>query len=192
MPDHIPFAQRGCALEDAYFRKKDQELVEKMRRTAAVEQAQRDMSQQIGLDDPEIVRELHALGFTAETVSLLPLMPLVQIASAEGGVTNIERERVLRLARTRGVVEGSAADRQFSDWLIHRPDPQVFALATRLTRALLEASTPVQPDLTADDLVKCCEDIASASGGVLRIKKIFSEERTVLATIAVALKTAKP
>lgn len=192
MSDDNPLGQRGRALEDAYFRKKDQELVEKMRRAAAVEQAQRDMSQQIGVDDPEIVRELQALGFTPDTVALLPFMPLVQIAWAEGGVTNAERELILRLVRTRGIVEGSAADRQLGAWLMHRPDPQVFERATRLIRALLAAPAPVQPHLTADDLVKYCEDIAAASGGVLGMKKISAEERALLATIAAELKTGKP
>lgn len=192
MSDDNPLGQRGRALEDAYFRKKDQELVEKMRRAAAVEQAQRDMSQQIGVDDPEIVRELQALGFTADTVTLLPFVPLVQIAWAEGGVTNVERELILKLVRTRGVVEGSAADRQLGEWLARRPNPQVFERATRLIRALLAAPTPVQPHLTADELVKYCEDIAAASGGVLGMKKISAEERALLATIAAEVKAGKP
>lgn len=192
MSDDNPLGQRGRALEDAYFRKKDQELVEKLRRAAAVEQAQRDMSQKVGFDDPEIIQELQALGFTPDTVSLLPFLPLIQIAWAEGGVTDGERELILRLARTRGIAEGSPADRQLAEWLRHRPDPQVFAHAARLTHALLAAPTPGESLLTADDIVKYAEDIAAASGGVLGMKKISAEERALLAAIAAELKTGKP
>jgi hypothetical protein len=42
--------------------------------------------------------------------------------------------------------------------------------------------------LTADDLVKYCENIASASGGILGINRISSGERALLNTIARELK----
>ena len=50
--------------EEEYFWKKDQELIEKMRRAAAAEQAKRDMGAKAGLNDPEMIQELQALGFT--------------------------------------------------------------------------------------------------------------------------------
>jgi hypothetical protein len=42
-------------------------------------------------------------------------------------------------------------------------------------------------DVSADDLIKQCEAIASASGGVLGIGKISGEERGILAEISAAL-----
>ena len=59
--------------------------------------------------------------------------------------------------------------------------------ATRLIRAMLSAGG--QGDLTAEDLVKYCESIASASGGILGIGKISAEERSLLTSIASELKT---
>ena len=79
--------------EDEYFWRRDQELIEKMRRGALAEQATREMGTKVGLNDPEMFQELAALGFTIDTVDLLPLMPLIQVAWAEGGVnigTNTE------------------------------------------------------------------------------------------------------
>src|SRR5687768_16278843 len=95
--------------EDEYFWKKDQELIEKMRRAAAADQARREIGAKAGIDDPELAAELEALGFTVETVLLLPLIPLVQVAWAEGGVSAAERQLIVKLARSRGVAEGSAA-----------------------------------------------------------------------------------
>ena len=174
--------------EEEYFWKKDQELIEKMRRAAAAEQAKRDMGAKAGLNDPEMIEELQALGFTTDTVVLLPLMPLVQIAWAEGGVSDAERQLIVKLARSRGIVEGSAADCQLSAWLASRPDAQVFARATRLIRAMLASPSPAQTGLTADDLVTYCESIAAASGGVLGMKRISAEERALISTIASELK----
>ena len=144
-----------------------------------------------GENGPELVEELHALGFTTDTVPLLPLAPLVQMAWAEGGVSEPERRLIVQLARSRGIVEGSPADRQLSLWLETQPDAQVFTRATRLIRAMLAAPT-AQAGITADDLVKYCESIAAASGGIFGIRKISAEERALLSTIADSLKRPKP
>jgi hypothetical protein len=188
MPDNDAVGTRGRTPEDEYFWRRDRELVEKMRRAAAAESARRDMSAKTGLDDPEMLDDLHALGFTPDTLSLLPLVPMIEIAWAEGGVTHAERVLLIQLARDRGVMEGSAADRQLADWLTNSPDAQVFARATRLIRAMLAAPAQEHGALSADDIVNYCERIATASGGMLGIKRISTDERALLATIAADLR----
>jgi hypothetical protein len=184
------FAERGRSLEEEYFRKKDRELIEKMKKAAAGEQSRREMGERTGLTDPEMLRDLEELGFTPDTVSLLPLVPVLQVAWAEGGVTNVERKMLNDLARARGIGAGSAADRQLQDWMANQPDEAVFARAGRLIRAMLDAGQgQEQGRLTADDLVKYCEDIASVSGGFLGLGRISTEEREILASIASELKT---
>jgi hypothetical protein len=187
MPNDDAIRERGRSLEDDYFRKKDRELVEKMRRAAAAEETRKDLSSKTGLHDPELLQELQALGFTPETVSLLPLVPVVQMAWAEGGVTDAERTLLIQLARSRGIMEGGVADRMLAEWLDRRPSPQVFDRAMRLVRAML-AAPPDERALSADELVKYCENIASASGGIFGINKISAEERALLARIAGELK----
>ena len=190
MPDENPLGDRGRALEDDYFRRKDRELIEKMRQASAAEHTRRELSSRSGLQDPEMLEELQALGFTPETVALLPLVPLVQVAWAEGGVSDAERRLIQQLARTRGIEEGSDADRQLANWLSNRPGSQVLASASRLIRAMLDAPSGGADTLTADDLVKYCEDIAAASGGILGINRVSSAERALLSTIASDLKRA--
>jgi hypothetical protein len=179
--------QDARSREDEYFWKKDQELIARMRQAAAADQARRELGAKVGFDDPALVQELEALGFTTETVVLLPLMPLVQMAWAEGGVSDAERSLILTLARSRGIVEGGAADRQLADWLTIPPGEAVFTRSTRLIRAMLAAPTPDHADLTADTLVNYCETIAAASGGVLGLRRISAEERTLLSKIAADL-----
>ncbi len=187
MPDDNPLGDRGRAFEEDYFRKRDRELIEKMRKASAAEDARREMGSRTGLQDPAMLQELQALGFTPDTVALLPLVPLVQIAWAEGGVSDTERKQIVQLARARGIDEGSAADRQLAAWLSSRPAPDVFTHASRLIRAMLDAPAS-DHSLSADDLVKYCEKIAAASGGVLGINRVSPEERALLSTIARDLK----
>lgn len=189
--DHL--SDRGRSLEDDYFRKKDQELIERLRSAALADRAQAEtertraeMQQISGISDPELLRELEARGFTPETVMLLPLVPAVQMAWAEGGVSVAERDLIVKLARSRGVSEGSAADQMLSGWLSARPGDQVFAQATRLIRAMLEGGTD---DVKPDELVKQYESVAAASGGVLGMARISPEERRLLTQLADGLRT---
>jgi hypothetical protein len=180
---------RRRASEDDYFRKKDRELVEKMRAAAAADRAKSELSASTGLSDPALLAELAALGFTPDTVSVLPLAPIVEMAWAEGGVTAAERTLLVTLARSRGIAEGSPADRQLSEWLSRQPSPAVFERATRLIRAMLDTGSPAGGTLTADELIKYSESIAAASGGILGLGKVSADERATLARIVAALKT---
>ena len=164
-------ATTGRALEDDYFREKDRELVDRLRRAG-------------GLTDAGLLQELHDLGFTPETVSLLPLVPAVQTAWAEGGASRATRDLMLKIARTRGIASGSAADEHLSDWLTHRPDEAVFTRANRLIGALLGAGT----GSTTADVAQQAEQIAAASEPILGIGRVSAEEKALLTELSAGLK----
>jgi hypothetical protein len=180
---------RRRASEEDYFRKKDKELVDKMRSAAAADRATNELRSKTGLTDPSLLKELDALGFTPDTISVLPLVPIIQMAWAEGGITPAERTMLVSLARERGIAEGSPADQQLSDWMTRQPSAHVFARATRLIRAILDTGTAGDVAPSADDIIKYSESIAAASGGILGIGKISPEERATLAKIVAALKS---
>jgi hypothetical protein len=183
--DRDSIHERGRALEEEYFRKRDRELAEKMRQAAQADEQRRQMGEATGLHDAALLDELQQLGFTPETVVLLPLVPVVQMAWAEGGVSKEERALIVQLARSRGIAEGSAADAQLTLWMSERPGDEVFARAGRLIRALLDTdASAATTGLTAEDLVAQAERIAAASGGFLGIGKISAEEKALLAQIS--------
>jgi hypothetical protein len=175
--------------EDDYFRKQDRELIERMRKAAAANETLRPLGAQSGIQDPDVLSDIAELGFTADTVSLLPLVPILQVAWAEGGISPAERKLILDFARLRGITEGSAADRQLAGWLTLQPAPEVFSRAGRLVAAMLAAGSGPTHDLSADDLVKYCESIAAASGGILGLGKVSSGERAAIEQIQKALKS---
>ncbi len=187
MGDRDSLQDRGRSLEEEYFRRKNREAIEKIEQQTRQDQALRDMGAQVGVDDPEMLRELQKLGFTADTVALLPLVPVVEVAWADGDIAAAERDAIMGLARTRGIADGSAAAHQLTAWLADRPAPDVFSGATRLIRALIDGPAG-GPTLSADDLVGYCESIASASGGLFGLRKISAEERAALESIAARLK----
>lgn len=178
--------------EEEYFRRQDRELVEKMRKAAAAAAAAEASGQLVarsGIQDPDLVRDIAALGFSADTLSLLPLVPILQVAWADADVSPAERKLVLEIARHRGIAEGSPADHQLAEWLTHRPSPAVFSRAGRLVAAMLAAGSNTAQDLSATDLVKYCESIAAASGGILGLAKVSPAERAAIEQIQTALKS---
>jgi hypothetical protein len=175
------------AHEDDYFRKRDLELIENLRIADAAAREQRVLEQETGLHDPEMLRELAVLGFTPDTISLLPLIPVLQVAWAKSGISSAERALIVGLARSRGIAAGSPADHQLALWLDVRPTDDTFHKATRLIHAMLEAPEH-RVEVSAHDLIEYCDKIAHASGGILGIGVVSPEERAALAEISSALK----
>jgi hypothetical protein len=170
------------AREEEHFRKKDRELVEKLRQADRDAKANRALEEQTGLQNPAMLLELRALGFTPETIALLPLVPMLQVAWANAGISDEERAMIVNLARTRGIAAGSVADHQLSEWLEHRPSEDTFHKADRLIRAIIDSPGGGALHMSADEL------IAHASGGIFGIGRVSREERDALAEIAAAIK----
>ena len=187
MTDSNATSDRGRSMEDDYFRRRDRELIERMRAATAAEESRRKMISLTGLQESD-VQELEHLGFTPDTIVLLPLVPLLQVAWAEGGVSPEERTLIVDLARARGITDGSAADAQLTRWLSVAPSSTVYDGASRLITALLGVEGSVGWGMTADDLVAHCERVAAASGGFLGIKKVSAEERELLSKLSHDLK----
>ena len=174
--------------EEEYFRRKDRELIEKMRRASVATQARKALEEETGIHDPEMLGQLEELGFTPDTIALLPLIPVLQVAWAEAGVSTAERKAILALARARGIADGSAADHQLKAWLDQRPSGDTFRKGMRLIAAMVEHPEQGHADITADDLLKYCEEIAHASGGLFGIGSVSAEEQAAMQQIAAELK----
>jgi hypothetical protein len=176
-------ARRGRALEEEYFRRHEQALIEKLRARAAEDAARQRLAETSGVADQDILADLQALGYTPDTVMLLHLVPLVQVAWAEGGVSDDERRLIVEAARSHGVTPGSAADRQLAEWLETRPSDEFFERTLRAVGAILEGRPAEERQSGQRDLLAYSSAIASASGGILGFGRISEKEREILARI---------
>lgn len=182
MSDAFKDWERGK--EEEYFHKKERELIEKMRERQVAAAEREQMATATGIADEELLTDLQELGFTRDTVALLHLAPLVQVAWADGHVQSREREQMFQIARLRGVAEGSAADKQLARWLEQRPSEEFFTRTLRVVHAMLDAMPQVHGEAARRDLVAFCINIASASGGILGLgNKVSDEERAAITQI---------
>ncbi len=183
MTDQDAFGTRRKALEEEYFQKRERELIEKLQQRAQETAGRQRLAERTGVADEEILKDLQELGYTPETVMLLHLLPLVQMAWAEGGVSERERSLIIEAARARGVPEGSEADRELAKWLEKRPSDDFFEKTLRAVAAMLQAVPPEEGEAGRRNLLSYSSAIASASGGILGFGKVSAEELQVLSRI---------
>lgn len=187
MSDKDAFADRRRSQEEEYFHKREQELIAKMRKRGADEASRTQMAELTRITDETLLQELQAAGYTAETVALVEVLPLVQVAWADGAISARERDVIVEKARGRGIEQGAEADRTLTAWLTERPSDDAFDTALRAISAMLQARPPEEREATREDLLASCTNIASASGGVLGFGKVSDEEQALLDRIGRAL-----
>jgi hypothetical protein len=187
------FTQRKMGLEEEYFRNKEQELLEQIRRRSALHAEREELAEATGIADEEILATLREMGYTRETVGLLHLVPLVQVAWASGSVTPRERELVLRLSEWRGVRKDGPAWEQLNNWLDERPSDDFFLKTLRIIRLLLDFQTVKERVTGRTDLISFCIRIANASGGFMGAgSKISEGEQVALDQIVEELNRRNP
>jgi hypothetical protein len=179
------FDDRKKALEEEYFRKKEQELIAKLQQRARAEAEREGLAKAAGVTSEQILEALREMGLDRETVALLHFIPLLEVAWSDGSVSAKERAGILEMAGARGITDGSPAHQKLLGWLGNRPDSVLFGRARRVMRDLLASMTEDRREMAARDLVAACEEIAAASGGILGIgSRTSAEEREVIKRVA--------
>ena len=175
---------RERVLEEEYFRRRDQELISRLREQGRLEKERLVLRDRLGSDDERLPAALQEAGFSADGLALLHLVPLVDVAWADKGVTARERELVLALAARRGVSRDTPEYRRLEGWLERRPDQQVFEIAYTAIQALLAREDATARQTTRQELVQWTTRVAEATGGILGMRPISREERECLDRIA--------
>jgi len=187
------FKERGTGMEAAYFREQDAKLIQKLRETARLEEIAAALAEKLRADSPELLRQIRELGTTRDSGSAFLLAPLVQVAWAEGKVSDRERETVLRIAAARGVEAGSPAHAKLLEWLRERPSDTMFDAALAVIKVGLSVLPPAEREERVRRIVQACREVAEASGGGLaRVLGLGSgiqkEEESLLDTITTTLR----
>jgi hypothetical protein len=161
------FTDRAKALEGNYIRQQDAKLIERLRNKATLGEIAAALAEKLQVDNPELLARARALGATAETAPAFFSAPLVQVAWAEGAVSSREQETVLRLARERGIEEGSPAYAQLIEWLKVRPSDALFDTAVDILKVGLAVLPFKEREERIRRLIDACHKVAEASGGKL-------------------------
>jgi len=178
---------RGQSLEDEFFRREDQRLRAKLNDLKTVEATREALAKASGITRPEVLDKLLSLGIKAETVAALSIVPLVEVAWADGSIDAKERRAILDRARDSGLAPGSTAQALLEAWLERRPEPKLLEAWTHMVRGLRDQLGPEEAARLQTSLLDQARAVASASGGVLGMgAKVSGAEAAMLARLQAA------
>ena len=184
--------EREHALEDEYFHRKDRELIARLREAGRRETERHDLEERLDTHDTAFLERLQAAGFAPDNLALLHLVPLVEVAWAEGEVTPQERALILALAARRGVSTDGPAYAQLVGWLDAKPDEAFFATTYEAIRMMLALEDEPSRHAAQLDLELWSTKIAEATGGILGMMPISKDERECLRRISERLSDPPP
>jgi len=149
--------------EAEYFHRRDAELIDEMRKRAALDEQRRRMAEACQTENPRILDALEKLGYDSTTIPLLYLVPLVHVAWIDGSVNQAERSRIMVMAALQGLRENVSADQQLTLWLDQRPSEEFFRGTLQVIRAILESLPENTRKTRKEFLIRRCREVAFAS-----------------------------
>jgi hypothetical protein len=171
------------AKEEEYFRKKEQELIQKMRQRAIKDQERQELAEFFFIEDAEMLNDLQELGYSRDTIFLLFLVPVIHVAWIDGSVTEQEREAILEIATERGMEKDSPAEFMLRNWLNKRPPDEFFEKTLRLIRNILKTRPKAVRLVREQTLAHYCNVVANASGGFLGYGKVSAAQQELIRKI---------
>jgi hypothetical protein len=175
---------RGRGLEDEFFRREDQRLIARLSELKAAEATREALAKASGITQPAVLDALVALGIRAEIVAALSVVPLVEVAWADGSLDAKERSAILDRAGQSGIAPGSTEHALLEAWLDRPPDPKLLTAWTHLVRGIGEQLGPEEAARLKTTLLEHARAVAGASGGVLGLgTKVSGAEAAMLARL---------
>lgn len=171
----------GISLEEAFFRKRDAELIEQHRKIEKMERTRAAMAEISGIHDPAVLDKLIALEISPEVLASIAVVPLIEIAWADGHVDPREHKAVLAAAAENGMGKGSIDYDLFENWLKHRPPAALLDAWVHYIEGLCATMTAQECLALKAELIGRARKVAEAAGGILGVAfKVSSHERAVL------------
>lgn len=186
------FRSRERALENQFFRAVDRALVERMQAELAAEDARTKLREATGITNEKLLDELLDSGIDQATLVAFVLLPLAEVAWADGQVQEAERQLVVNTALSLGQAADSPGLELLIHWLDTRPADELFPIwceyASRVVGSLSRVS---QRELSAL-LLRRARSVATAAGGILGVGSMSAAERQVIQRVQQALADSQP
>lgn len=182
------FSDRARSFEEGYFRNKDAELVDKLRKVFETTRTKEELSKATGITNPEALERLVAINLRGELMTVFKLFPLVEVAWADGSIDQSEADTVIAAAIKMGVPKDGEAIARLKYWLYSGPKDEGRAAWRMYAAELRKSLNPTELATFRNDLLKVAKDVAEASGGILgAFLQVSGNEHKVIENIKKAL-----
>lgn len=182
----VTLEERGRALENQFYDKENQEKLSAMKEKLDDHATREELRKASGMTDQAVLDKLVALGLRGNTIAALSLVPLIQVAWADGKIQDNERTAILQGAHGKGLEKGTAGYELLQTWLQQKPSIELIEAWEAYIKALGSQLNDEQNRLLKNQIVGFAKMVAAAAGGFLGIGKISAEEEKVLERIEAA------
>lgn len=182
----VTLEERGRALEDQFYEKENQEKLAAMKEKLDEQRSKDELRKASGMSDEAVLDQLVALGLRANTIAALSLVPLIQVAWADGTIQDNERTAILQGAHGKGLEEGTDGYELLQSWLKKQPGNELFTAWEAYIKALAAQLNDEQNRLLKNQIVGFAKMVAAAAGGILGFGKVSATEEAVLHRIEAA------
>ena len=140
----------------------------------------------------KLKERLAKLGLNEQNYNALVLLPLIQVAWADGKIQSSEKRLIMRIATENGLLDGGGQD-VVSEWIENRPTDDELRLGARtlvsLARLAEEDQTASSVTIeTLQDLLDFSHQVARAAGGMFGLAEpITRAELQCLTEVGAAL-----
>ncbi|MCH2170348.1 hypothetical protein MK489_06170 [Myxococcota bacterium] len=178
---------RKKALEESFFAKKNQKLLDELRSKRDRASSRDSLREISGIEEDTILDCLCELGVEPDTWLAISLVPLVEVAWADGDVAPKERSAVLRAAESLGIEAGSASAQLLETWLTERPAVALMEAWGEYIVGVCASLGVAERNGLRDHILGQARSVAEAAGGILGLgQKVSDTEQRALEEIGKA------
>lgn len=182
------FGKQSAELERAFFDEHNQKLLGKLRELEQMKETKANLSLVSGIKDEDVLTKLVGLGVKPEIIASLAIIPLIEVAWADGEMSEAERDAVLKAADSGGVSFHPVSKEIIEEWLKQRPDARLLDAWVHYIEGLKEHLPETVLQELRGELLGHAREIAAAAGGFLGFGSISDKEKEVICRLEGAFK----
>src|SRR6185369_12657844 len=114
-----------------------------------------------GMTDDAVLDKLIGLGLRGNTIAALSLVPLIEVAWADGEIQDNERTAILQGAHGKGLEQGSDGYELLQSWLKRKPAPALIEAWEAYIKALTGQLNDEQNKLLKNQIVGFAKMVAA-------------------------------
>jgi hypothetical protein len=177
-------------LEDRFFYAESLVLKEQLARLKRQQESEESLSKVSGIVNRDVLKRLVELNIRPETLSALCLVPVIEVAWADGKIEEKERDAILEGARKNGFDDDHDI---LSEWLQFKPGEALMEAWRTYMAGLCEIAGNECIAALKTEILNHARMVAEASGGILGLTNPVSvKEQAVLDSIASFFTDAGP
>lgn len=169
------------SLENVFFAERDTVLIENLKAMRRMQETKEALSKVSGIRNDAVLQKLVDLNVRPETLASLTVVPLVEVAWADGKIDEAEKEAVKKAARKVFPKDASAEFEIIDRWLEKKPPDKMLTAWIHYIEGLCEELSAQEKSALRKDLLGQAKSVAEASGGFLGLtSKVSPQEKALL------------